>query len=315
MSHNMNQRSYHHDYNKDGLYMLTLVVEGRRPLLGRLTGDADIPHGHPGAPHVLLTHLGNEIQRALGKMHVVYPMVEVWRTCIMPDHIHLIVRVNAPLPPGKKLGHVIASFKVGANAAYWQEFNIAGPQRTGLFQKGYNDKLGIRPGQLDRWRQYLTDNPRRLLVKRNHPEYFTVLHNINIGDTECQMVGNRFLLDYPDKEAVIVHRRYTQHEVEQLKRQWMECGARGGVLVSAAIAQPERDVMHEAMERGYRVIWLRDNGFPKLYKPSGRSFDACSQGRMLQLSPWPYTSRAISITRQQCLFLNTLALKIANGTP
>lgn len=313
MADYMNQRSRHHDYNKAGIYMLTMVVTGRRPLLGHLEGDADIPHGQPGSPHVVLTRLGNKIQHALTLIHDVYPMVELWRTCIMPDHIHLIIRINNPLPHGKKLGHVIASFKVGANAAYWQEFNINDAQRTGLFQKGYNDKVGIRVGQLDRWRQYLIDNPRRLLIKRQHPEYFTVLHDINLAGSECQMVGNRFLLDYPDKVAVIVHRRYTLQETEQLKRQWMECGARGGVLVSAAIAQAERDVMHEAMERGYKVIWLRDNGFPQYYKPSGRSFDACSQGRMLQISPWPYTSRTITITRQQCLQLNALAETIANG--
>ena len=38
-----------------------------------------------------------------------------------------------------------------------------------LFAPGYNDKLLLRQGQLQRWLHYLQDNPRRLLMKREHP--------------------------------------------------------------------------------------------------------------------------------------------------
>jgi len=33
---------------------------------------------------------------------------------------------------------------------------------------------------------------------------------------------------------------------------------------------------------------LRENGFPRLYKPCGESFYACSEGLLLQISPWDY---------------------------
>lgn len=32
----------------------------------------------------------------------------------------------------------------------------------------------------------------------------------------------------------------------------------------------------EAMNCGYNIILLRENGFPKLYKPEGEAFDACA---------------------------------------
>ena len=59
--------------------------------------------------------------------------------------------------------------------------------------------LSCRPwgelsGQLENWKRYLDDNPRRLAIKRQHPDFFTIIQNINIGEWSCQAVGNSFLL-------------------------------------------------------------------------------------------------------------------------
>ena len=154
-----------------------------------------------------------------------------------------------------------------------------GPLRPVLFEKGYCDKVLLRDGQLDNWKRYLDDNPRRLFIKRQHPEYFTILHEVSLMDLPCQIVGNRFLLDNPDKAAVTVHRAYSDQEFEDHLQKWLSLGEAGGVLISAAISPREKIVMREAMNRGYRLIHLRENGFPPLYKPSGEAFDVCSEGR------------------------------------
>lgn len=134
---------------------------------------------------------------------------------------------------------------------------------------------------------------------------------MEIAGRVCQIVGNRFLLDIPDKMAVIVHRCYTDEEHAILRKQWLACGERGGVLVSAAISPKEKEVLREAMNRGYRIVLLRENGFPKMYKPSGESFNACSDGLLLQISPYNYHMEKRTITRAQCLELNELAERIA----
>lgn len=138
------------------------------------------------------------------------------------------------------------------------------------------------------------------------------MHYLDIGEWHCQLVGNSFLLDMPDKIAVIVHNAYTDEEYAEYKRRWLSYGEAGGILVSAAIASREKDVMREAMDLGYRLILVRENGFPPLYKPSGKSFDACSDGRLLQVSPWEYHMQRRTITREQCLMLNRLAEEIVN---
>ena len=312
--HSMKRRSPWHDYHRKGSYMLTLVVEGRAPILGELRGKADAPKGSPDAPRVEYSEIGKVIlNEEIGKISKHYPQVEVWKVCVMPDHVHMIVRVTDDMPKGNHLGKVIAGFKSGCNNVYWRLNGMNKPPRKGLFESGYNDKILLHKGQLDNWKAYLDDNPRRLHIKWQNPELFTVLYGMKIAEHQCQVVGNLFLLDIPDKMAVIVHRCYTDGEYARLREEWLACGDRGGVLVSAAISQKEKEVLREAMNRGYRIILLRENGFSKLYKPSGESFDACSEGLLLQISPWEFHMEKKTITRAQCLELNAMAKRIANN--
>lgn len=307
IQHSMKRRTSWHDYSRKGTYMLTLVVRERMALLGALKGciDGEVE------PYVEYSVLGNAIaQEEQMKIHRYYPQLEVWKLCVMPDHLHMIVRVNEDMDKGKHLGKVVAGFKSGCNNAYWKLFNMNEPPRQGLFEKGYCDKILMHEGQLDNWKRYLDDNPRRLMMKRQNPDLFTVLTGMEVAGKKFQVIGNRFLLNIPDKVAVIVHRRYTDEENVRLREEWLACGERGGVLVSAAISPKEKEVMREAMNRGYNIILLRENGFPKLYKPSGEAFDACAEGLLLQISPWEFHQEKRVITRAQCLHLNTMTERI-----
>lgn len=316
--HKMKRRKPWHDYHHKGTYMVTLVVEGRRPVLGKLimsAGEQDTS--------VELTALGKAIRdEEVQKISAIYKMVEIWKLCIMPDHIHMIVRIKEDLPEGKHLGHIVAGFKGGCSRAWWRmgrpcadaQGVVAATDAAGmpsLFERGYNDLILLNDSQLDNWKHYLDDNPRRLAIKRLHPDFFTTLNYIDIAEWHCQIVGNRFLLDIPQKVAVIVHSAYSDKEYAEYKKEWLACGEAGGILVSAAIATREKEVMREAMNRGYRIILVRENGFPPLYKPSGESFDACSNGRLLQICPWEYHMKRRIISREQCLMLNRLAEEIA----
>ena len=270
------------------------------------------------------------------KISAIYKMVEVWKLCIMPDHIHMIVRIAEDLPKGKHLGHIVAGFKGGCSRVWWRmedpcadaqgvvastpagaiipvaattlAASAAGPasSQPSLFEGGYNDLILLDDGQLDNWKHYLDDNPRRLALKRMCPEFFTTINYADIAEWHCQLVGNRFLLNIPQKVAVIVHSAYTDKQYAEYREKWLACGEAGGILVSAAIATREKEVMREATDRGYRIILVRENGFPPLYKPAGESFNACSDGRLLQVSPWEYHMERRTISREQCLKLNRL---------
>ena len=75
------------------------------------------------------------------------------------------------------LGMVVKGFKLGCNRAYRRIYGMKKMTGKGLFELGYNDKLLLHEGQLKRWKKYLDDNPRRLMVKRMNPELFTVMLN------------------------------------------------------------------------------------------------------------------------------------------
>ena len=89
--------------------------------------------------------------------------------------------------------------------------------------------------------------------------------------------------------------------------------SQGAVLVSPCISHGEKEVMGCAFEAGYPIILLLENGFSPYQKPSGRQFDACSEGRLLLVAPWPHHDDYRKITRAQCEALNALSRDISNG--
>ena len=119
--HNQHRRSFWHDYYQKGLYMVTMVVEGRKRLFGTIEGSTKGRPGTGEAPHMALSELGRYVlEQEVPKIHHFYPAVEVWQVAMMPDHIHLLLYVREPLPEGKHLGHVMRGFKTGCSRAWWQ---------------------------------------------------------------------------------------------------------------------------------------------------------------------------------------------------
>lgn len=119
--HRATRRHHSHHYNDKGTYLITLVVNGRKPLLGHIVGDVRAAKGSALYPHIKLSILGEHIKNEeLPKINHYYPMAEVWQLCLMPDHVHMILRINDKLPKGKHLGQIIRGFKTGCTRNWWQ---------------------------------------------------------------------------------------------------------------------------------------------------------------------------------------------------
>ena len=299
----MKRRMIGHDYSGVAIYMVTLCVEGRRPVLGTLNG----PDDNHQLPWVRPSQLGIAVKKAWREIPKFHPQVKLLGFQLMPDHVHGIIYVTKPLP--QHLGRLIQGFKKGCRDAIKQ----LGVEGELFWEEGYNDRILQGPGQLDRWIEYLTDNPRRLWVKHNHPELFHQQVGIVIGSTPVTIMGNRFLLDYPDKVAVKCSRRLTDAEIDHECKRFLSMASQGAVLVSPCISPGEKEVMGCAFEAGYPIILLLENGFSPFQKPSGRQFEACSEGRLLLVAPWPHHDDYRKITRAQCEVLNALSLDISNG--
>lgn len=111
----MHRRDDHHDYTERRMYMITIEVEGRRPVFGHLTGDPFAPAGSGNDARIVLSELGEAVQHEWMAIHGYYPQIEVMGVQMMPDHMHGILFVKAPLPV--HLGQVISGFKAGCRKA------------------------------------------------------------------------------------------------------------------------------------------------------------------------------------------------------
>ncbi len=318
----MNRRCVGHDYQGRQIYMITMVTEGRRPLFGRVAGRSDGAMGTPDAPQVVLTELGRRVSQNWHDIGVRYPQISTIALQMMPDHFHGVLFVREHLD--RPLGKVLLGFKQGCNKAFrelvpsvavlqQQTQRATDDRRHGLlFGRGYNDRLLLREGQLDTWLRYLADNPRRLLMKREHPDLFRVKRNLMVGNQQFSAIGNGFLLQRPVRLQVQCSRRLTEAEIQQQVSYFLSAAAQGAVLVSPSISSGEKAVMRAAFERGFPLIYLQENGFTDLAKPGGQRMKACAQGQLLILAPWEHHNERIAISRNQCLSLNDMARQICS---
>lgn len=324
----MKRRASANDYHERRIYMITLVVEGRRALLGHIEGDVNAGRVGPNSPHLVESPLGAAVARVWKKIPEYHPEVEIISLQLMPDHLHGILFVTRHLPEG--LGKVILGFKQACNKEYRRLFGSTtglnnvmqaavsqqptqphtGHEAGLLFERGYNDSILLREGQLEVMKAYLAENPYRLALKRTRPELLRVREGIEIGQWQCSAVGNIALLTDRERLQVRISRSIAPELLEMEKQRFLSLARQGAVLVSPSISPGEKEIMRAAFEEGLPLIVLLSNGFDSMQKPSGERFYACAEGRLLLLSPFPHSNNRQLITREACNTLNALAWEI-----
>lgn len=313
----MHRRNENNDYHARRIYMITMTISGRRPILGHIEGSTSAHRATPQYPHLVSSHLGQAVQDCWFAIPKFYPEIEIITFQLMPDHIHGILFVKERME--NHLGKAIAGFKAGCNKAYRSIYlhedsdNYKVNTRTALlWDEGYNDRILYQEGQLGRWKRYLYDNPYRLMLKREHPDLFRVKQNIKYGPYTFSACGNIFLLSHPYKLQLQCSRRLTEEQIEEKRQSYMKAATGGAVVISPSISQGEKAIMRSLFNTGKPLIFLRENGLTIFSKPGGAEFmDACAEGKLLILSPWAHHNEQSIITRNQCLSLNNIAAYIA----
>lgn len=144
------------------------------------------------------------------------------------------------------------------------------------------------------------------------PELFERVQCVKISDREMDLYGNFQLLKHPIITPAIVSSRYTVEEAAIWSRAWDEAIRTQGVLVSPFISEAEQALMDRAIEEGASIIRIIPDGIPPKYKPAGKEFDLCAEGRCLHIGPPRPSKRRHMITRGECLALNDIARWIAS---
>ena len=117
----MKRRDDNHDYTERRMYMITMEVEGRRPLFGVVTGDPHAPQGSSDSPHIVLSPIGQAVQDEWLGIPRYYPQIEVVAVQMMPDHMHGILFVKERIPV--HLSQIIKGFKTGCTG--WHRAHLA----------------------------------------------------------------------------------------------------------------------------------------------------------------------------------------------
>ena len=315
----MLRRCVGHDYTERMMYMVTMVVEGRRPLFGTVVGRSDAPADSEQAPRVELSELGRRVSEEMLSTPAHHPEISVIALQMMPDHLHAILFVKEKME--EPLGMALRGFKQKCNQHYRElilgvsSVALSTQQTRQAQQTGRpTQKKLLREGQLQRWLDYLHDNPRRLLMKREQPDLFRVQRNIMVAGQHFSAIGNRFLLERPIRLQVQCSRRLTDEQIAEQQEQWLQQARSGAVLVSPCISKGEKQVMRAAFEQDLPIIVLQENGFTDLAKPGGKRMEACARGQLLLLAPWEHHNERLTIRRDQCLALNEMSRMICQET-
>ena len=276
-----------------------------------------LPASPPGAPAVSLPAVelsdsGAFLRAGFRDFFRTESAILLKKIVVMPDHVHFIIHVREYLPT--HLGRYISRLKTVCTLAVSE---LPGyPVDTDgnplhIFEDNYHDRIIRNDSMLETERRYLDDNPRRYLLRKQHPEYFSSPVRITINGEHYSAFGNILLLKDIHPEPAIISRRYTPEHLSRLKAGWEEAARSRKALVSPFISKPEKEIKKAVLESGGRIIEILDNGFPERYKPSGTAFDLCLEGRLLQIAPLVYETSKIPLTRNRALELNATARQIA----
>ena len=311
-----------------GIYHVTMVIPDRMPLFG----DLVIPNDDPEQAYVARKELGEAILKLMFMIPDFHPEVEILQFCLMPDHIHFILRVKHVMEKGiasvvrgfwqgaKKAGNLYASL---CNASSVFPDNIRSDHQA--WNPIFTEKPFIRPmsrkGQLQSMIRYVQMNPQRLATKRLKPGYFYVQENVEIDKRVYSAVGNIKLLHAEKYFPVHVRSAWVKDaeqngNVQPLKDYKNGCvlAARDEtVMVSPFISEHEKAVLEVLLKEKHSIIYIADNGFGRYFKPSDALFDAVAEGRLLILSPWSYDPSKKRVSREECVVMNGMAEEICNA--
>lgn len=266
-------------------------------------------------PAIELTDTGALIRMAFRDFFKIHQMLLLKKIVVMPDHIHFIIHVREYLPD--HLGHYIGLLKHTCSRYVSDPLNAAiisssesNKEILPVFEDNYHDRIIRSQDMLETERRYLDDNPRRYFFRKMHPEFFNSPVILTIDEKQYAAFGNILLLRKLHPIPVIVSSKHTENQLKEFETGWREATREHKALASPFISKAEKSIREEILHNGGAIVEILDNGFPEKYKPWGRNFDLCLEGRLLQIAPIAYNTSKTPLSRAKALELNSLAHRL-----
>ena len=132
------------DYGNTGAYFITICVKDRKPILSNIVGDD---------AHIVPKQYGIIVEKYIRNIP------EIEKYVIMPDHIHIIIRINNGTmwasSPTKKVENIVRSLKTLTTKEIGQS----------IFQRSYYDHIIRNQTDYNEIWEYIENNPMNWLLK------------------------------------------------------------------------------------------------------------------------------------------------------
>ncbi|MBQ9044685.1 MAG: transposase [Oscillospiraceae bacterium] len=139
-----------YDYASNGAYFITICTRDHRHLLSRVDGTED-------AANVLLSEWGQVVDAAIREIPTHYENVTVDRYVVMPNHVHLLLRI------GETNGRMVSAPTVVGSLKRFVSKSIGAP----IWQKGFYDHVIRGEDDYLLTCRYIDENPQKWLLGKD----------------------------------------------------------------------------------------------------------------------------------------------------
>ena len=139
-----------YDYSSAGAYFITICTHNRKNILSKIVGE--------GSPLPQLTTNGKLAEEYVLKINEKYPCVKIDKYVIMPNHMHLILRIDndGRGNPSPTVSNVVGWLKYSITKQINRNHDTAG---NIIFQRSFHDHVIRDYGDYLKIWQYIDTNP------------------------------------------------------------------------------------------------------------------------------------------------------------
>ncbi len=150
------------NYSEQGVYFITICVKDKKCILSQIVGDGVID-----VPEIKLLDYGKIAEKQILSINEAYDFLNIESYVIMPNHIHLLVKVlkrnsegmsGTPSPTNMEIPKLVSTFKRFCNKTYGEN----------IWQRGYNDRIIRDEADYIKHLEYIKNNT----LKWNKDKYY-----------------------------------------------------------------------------------------------------------------------------------------------
>lgn len=301
---------------EEGWFFVTFQVSQNKSLLGAIVGS-----------ECCLNELGRAVEENIKKLHAIHNNIFIDKYVVMPNHIHMIVRLSggrAPdprhkivsqspnideqklIPPSnivglrlcpqvKGLSRIIGSFKSYTSNIYLKMKKEGGCPDIGakLWQSSYYDVLISNHQKLENIRNYIENNPRNWEQDR-------------FGSVTQFSLGNIELLNEP-LTAFVASEGLNNGKMQCIKKGFeIDSAQKNNPVISTFSSYEERCVLNKCLAKNRPIIKVCPGGIPSAVDENLKQ--AIDENRCLLISP---IGSEVGINKQRANVCNQYVLKNA----